>query len=76
MPDNEEIDDVTEMLRQSVIETKSKKHCIRDFSGDVFELTPDMLVGEKEQPPENDCNFSGTAECILHKYAKLLSIAR
>lgn len=76
MSENEEFDDVTEMLRQSVIETKSKKHCIRDFSGDVFELTSDMLVGEKKRPSDNNCDFSGTAECILHKYAKLLSVAR
>lgn len=72
----EDIDKTTEELRQSVIDTKSNKYCIRDFSGDVFELTPEMLVGEYKYSQEQKKELAGIAECILRKYSKLLSLAK
>ena len=76
MSEREDIDDATATLRQSVIEAKSNRHYLRDFSGEVFELTPDMLVSENSFNPEEKSELAGVAECILHKYAKLLSIAK
>lgn len=76
MSEREDIDDATATLRQSVIEAKSNRHCLRDFSGEVFELTPDMLVSKNSFNPEEKSELAGVAECILHKYAKLLSIAK
>lgn len=68
-----EIDQVTEEIRQSIIKNKSNKHCIRDFSGDIFELTADMLVKDRIFDITQAKELSGIAECILQKYAKLLS---
>ena len=74
MKKEEDIDQVTEELRQSVIKNKSGKHCIRDFSGDIFELTADMLVKDRIFDITQAKELSGIAECILQKYAKLLSV--
>lgn len=68
-----EIDQVTEEIRQSIIKNKGNKHCIRDFSGDVFELTADMLVKDRIFDITQAKELSGIAECILQKYAKLLA---
>ena len=76
MSDYEDIDDATETLRQSIIKAKSNKHCVRDFSGEVFELTSDMLVSENSFNQEEKSELAGVAECILHKYAKLLSVPK
>ena len=35
-----------------------------------------MLVSENSFNPEEKSELAGVAECILHKYAKLLSIAK
>lgn len=70
------IDEATAMIRQSVIENKSKKFCIKDFSGDVFELTPEMLIGGGFFDLTQTRELSGIAECILHKYANLLSLQK
>ncbi|MBR5154726.1 MAG: hypothetical protein IKW58_03275 [Alphaproteobacteria bacterium] len=71
-------DETTEMIRQSVLETKVKKqkdkYCVRDFSGDIFELTTDMLVKEHYFNKEENSDLAGVAECILRKYEKLLSV--
>lgn len=69
-----EIDEVTENIRQSIIKSKSAKHCIRDFSGDIFELTADMLVKDRMFDVAQSKELSGIAECILQKYSKLLSV--
>ena len=76
MSKSENIDEVTEALRQSVIDTKSKKYCLKGFSGDVFELTSDMLVNNFGFDKMEKTEIAGVAECILHKYAKLLSISK
>ncbi|MBQ8751180.1 MAG: hypothetical protein IJZ30_06060 [Alphaproteobacteria bacterium] len=77
MQTQDEISEVTETIRQSIIDTKvlkqKKKHCIRDFSGSVFELTEDMLVQEHCFNKEEETDLAGTAECILRKYEKLLT---
>lgn len=72
---NTEIDETTELLRQSIIAEKGKKHCIKDFSGEIFELTADMLVKDRRFDKENAKELSGIAECILQKYEKLLSLS-
>lgn len=65
----------TEMIRQSIIENKGKKNFLRDFSGDVFELTSDMMVNQRDNSePVLNNELSGVAECILQKYARLLSL--
>lgn len=69
-------DEITEAIRQSVIETKSKKFCVKDFSGDVFELTPDMMIEGSFFDLTEARELSGIAECILQKYTKLLSIQK
>lgn len=78
MQTNDEIDDMTELLRQSVIDTKvlkqKEKHCIRDFSGAIFELTESMMVKEHCFNKKEETDLAGVAECILRKYEKLLSI--
>lgn len=74
MQKEKDIDQVTEELRQSVIKSKSAKHCIRDFSGDIFELTADMLVKDRIFDITQAKELTGIAECILQKYAKLLTI--
>lgn len=76
MSEQENIDEVTANLRQSVIETRGQKYCLRDFSGEVYELTPEMLVNNYGFNKEEKTEMAGIAECILHKYAKLLSIAK
>lgn len=70
----EEVDKTTEEIRQSIIKNKGSKNCIRDFSGDIFELTADMLVKDRIFDVAQAKELSGIAECILQKYAKLLSI--
>ncbi len=71
-------DETTDMIRQSILETSAKKqkdkYCVRDFSGDVFELTTDMLVKEHYFNKEETTDLAGVAECILRKYEKLLSV--
>lgn len=70
-----EIDETIELVRQSIITTKSKKHCLKDFSGEVFELTSSMLLKERSFNKEETKELSGVAECILRKYEKLLSLS-
>lgn len=78
MSKQDTIDETTKLLRESVIDTKAfkqkKKYCIRDFSGDVFELTPEMLVRNNASHTKDTPKIDGVAECILRKYEKLLSI--
>lgn len=76
MPETKDIDETTELLRQSVIASKSKKFCVKDFSGDVFELTSDMLVKDRKFDKKTAGKMSEIAECILQKYAKLLSLSK
>ena len=71
-----QIDETTETIRQSIIEAKGKKFCIKDFDGDVFELTSDMLVEGGFFDLTQARELSGIAECILQKYAKMLSMAK
>lgn len=71
----DQIDEATQNIRQSIIDVKSRKHCVRDFSGDVFELTPEMLVEERRFRQETAGELAGVAENILQKYAKLLSVS-
>ena len=70
-------ENITEKIRQSVIETKAKKnkdkYCIKDFSGEVFELTAEMLVKERYFDNETKNQLDGIAECILRKYEKILA---
>ncbi|MBP5698030.1 MAG: hypothetical protein J6W96_00705 [Alphaproteobacteria bacterium] len=73
--EQDQIDKVTEQIRQSIIKTKSEKHCIRDFSGDIFELTEEMLVKDRNFDVNQAKELSGIAEGILQKYAKLLSVS-
>lgn len=68
------IDETTETVRQSIIANKSNKHCIRDYSGSIFELTADMMVHGRTFDKEKARELSGIAEGILRKYAKLLSV--
>ncbi len=78
MHKDNQTDEVTEMIRQSVIDSKSKKqkekHCIKDFSGEIFELTAEMLVQEHYFNKEEKTELAGVAECILRKYEKILSV--
>lgn len=71
-------EDITDQIRQSIIDTKAKKnkdkYCLKDFSGEVFELTSDMLVKERYFDKEEKSELEGIAECILRKYEKILSI--
>lgn len=76
MTDIKQIDETTETLRQSIIAAKSAKHCIKDFSGEVFELTSEMLVTKGRLDKKQAKELSKTAECILQKYAKLLSVSK
>ncbi|MBR2273821.1 MAG: hypothetical protein IJ864_03195 [Alphaproteobacteria bacterium] len=69
-----QIDEATAQIRQSIIKSKSGKHCIRDFSGDIFELTADMLVKDRLFNIKQAKELSGIAENILQKYARLLSV--
>ncbi len=64
----------TEAIRQSIVDTKSNKACVRDYSGDIFELTADMLANEHEFNQNQASELAGIAECILQKYSKLLSL--
>ncbi len=66
----------TEIVRQSIIEAKSGKNCLRDYSGEIFELTKDMLANEHEFNQNQAGELSGIAECILQKYSKLLSLQK
>ena len=73
MPKNKEIDETTELVRQSIITKKGSKNCIKDYSGEVFELTSDMLVKDSYYDKKEAKKLSGIAEGILRKYAKVLS---
>ena len=70
-------ENMADKIRQSIIETKVQKnkdkHCLRDFSGEVFELTADMLVKERYFDKDTKNELEGIAECILRKYEKILS---
>lgn len=70
-----EIDETIELVHQSIIRSKSGKHCIKDFSGEIFELTADMMVQERVFNTDEAKELSGVAECILHKYEKLLALS-
>lgn len=76
MPMKKKPDETTEAIRQSIIETKGKKFCVKDFSGDVFELTPDMMIEGSFFDLTEARELSGIAECILQKYTKLLSLQK
>lgn len=76
MSEQKNIDEITETVRQSVIDTKSKKHCVRDFTGEVFELTSDMRIQGYSFDKDETSELAGVAECILRKYAKLLCFTR
>lgn len=69
------MDETIELVRQSIITTKSGKHCLKDFSGEVFELTANMLVKDRCFNKEEAGELSGVAECILRKYDKMLSLS-
>lgn len=73
---NENFEDVTEAIRQSIIDTKAQKNYVRDYTGEVFELTSDMLVNEYKFNKSEATELAGTAECILQKYSKLLSLQK
>lgn len=74
MEHSDKINDATEMIRQSIIETKAQKSYVRDYTGEVFELTSDMLVNEYKFNQNEVGELAGIAECILQKYSKLLSL--
>lgn len=74
MVKSNKIDELTENVRQSIIETKAKKSYVRDYSGEVFELTSDMLINEYKFNQREASELAGVAECILQKYSKLLSL--
>lgn len=74
MAKTDEFEDVTATVRQSIIARKAQKSYVRDYSGDVFELTSDMLVNEYKFNKEESGELAGVAECILQKYSKLLSL--
>lgn len=76
MVKSDKFEDVTETIRQSIIEKKAQKSYVRDYSGDVFELTSDMLVNEYKFNKSEAGELAGIAECILQKYAKLLSLQK
>ena len=71
-------DELAKTIRQTSFEAKAKKqkekYCIRDYSGDVYELTSEMLVKDRYFDPKEKEELSAVAECILRKYEKLLSI--
>lgn len=77
MSKQDTIDETTENIRQSIIDTKAfkqkEKYCIRDFSGAIFDLTPDMLVRNNKENKDAE-DIDGVAEQILRKYEKLLSV--
>lgn len=65
-----------EDIHQSIVKAKSNKTCLRDYSGDVFELTSDMLANEYAFNQNQASELAGIAECILQKYSKLLSLKK
>ena len=65
-----------DIIRQSIVEAKSNKTCLRDYNGDVFELTSEMLANEYEFNQNQASELAGIAECILQKYSKLLSLKK
>lgn len=71
-----QIDETTETIRQSIIENKGKKFCVKDFGGEIFELTADMLIEGSFFDLTQARELSGIAECILQKYAKMLSLPK
>lgn len=76
MKSNSLSEETTEIVRQSIINAKSGKNCLRDYSGEIFELTKDMLANEHEFNKNQASELAGIAECILQKYAKLLSLQK
>ena len=78
MRKDNQTDEITKIVRQSVVDSKCKKqkekHCLKDFSGEIFELTTDMLVEEHYFNREEKSELAGVAECILRKYEKILSV--
>lgn len=74
MVQSDKFNDVTDMVRQSIVETKAKKNYARDYTGEVFELTSDMLANEYKFNQNEASELAGVAECILQKYSKLLSL--
>ncbi len=78
MRKDNQTDEITKIVRQSVVDSKCKKqkekHCLKDFSGEIFELTTDMLVEEHYFNKEEKSELAGVAECILRKYEKILSV--
>ncbi len=71
----EEYEEPTELIRQSIIANRGARHYTKDFSGDVFELTMDMLVPNRCSDKSKINKKSGVAEHILQKYEKLLSVS-
>lgn len=69
-----DIDEATEAVRQSIIENKGRKNFTKDFSGDVFELTSEMLIRKNTGDFEETSDHAKIAEGILQKYAKMLSV--
>lgn len=76
MENRNQQDEIINAIHQSIIDTKGKKNCLRDYSGDVFELTADMLANEYEFNQKQASELAGIAECILQKYSKLLSLKK
>ncbi|MCM1323092.1 MAG: hypothetical protein NC218_02805 [Acetobacter sp.] len=74
MAKTDRFEDITAQVRQSIVETKAQKSYVRDYTGEVFELTSDMLVNEYKFNKTESSELAGVAECILQKYAKLLSL--
>ena len=71
-----QIDETTELLRQSIISSKAEKNYIRDYTGEIFELTEAMLVQDRLFDKKKEKDLAGIAECILQRYAKILSVAK
>lgn len=69
-------DEATELLRQSIISNKAERNCIRDYTGEIFELTEAMLVQDRLFDKNKEKDLAGIAECILQRYAKILSVAK
>lgn len=76
MTKTDNFSEVTNNIRQSIVEAKAKKRYVRDYTGEVFELTSDMLVNEYKFNQNEASELAGIAECILQKYAKLLSLQK
>ncbi len=69
---------IRNILWEKEVAKSASRSCIRDYakekSGDVFELTKDMLVKGWALPYEYaDWNFDDVSTKILHKYARLFA---